>query len=81
MKMNVGTGAQGRLRGVGFRSDIETLGNTANRQPFLQRKQKVDYSASKFSTFFIAFFQLTCCSTIKPSRASITILGVCCVFR
>src|SRR5206468_1126680 len=40
-----------------------------------------DHSSSSFLIRSTAFFQLTCCSTVRLSSASIAALGACCVFR
>ena len=39
------------------------------------------YPSSSFLILSTAFFQLTCCSTVRPSRASIAAFGALCVFR
>lgn len=39
------------------------------------------HSSSNFSILSTAFFQLTCCSAVRPSRAEIAALGARCVFR
>jgi hypothetical protein len=71
-----------RLRAPYYHAEVVHRGESSAREVPVGGLVALDiYSSNSSLIFLTAFFQLTCCSTVRLSRVEMAALGAPCVFR